>query len=239
MINRMINEAGLKSGGYAIILPMSSSEQDTAIYYATKSFREAGINNVYGIKCSKDEANSVPKADSILQAKLIYITGGDQSRFMDVVQGSKVEQAIRQAHMKGATIAGTSAGAAVMSERMITGNQLKESEYTSTFATIEKNNLETRQGLGMIKNAIIDQHFVARSRHNRLLTAILESPELTGIGIDESTAILVINNRAEVIGMSQVLVFKNRRKRVNLNLEKLGGKGIKVDIYLPGNSFRI
>jgi cyanophycinase len=239
MINRMIGEAGLNQGGYAIILPMSSSEQDTAIFYAKKSFREAGIKNVYGISCTKDDANSIPKADSILNAKLIYITGGDQSRFMDVVSGSKIEQAIRDAYQMGAMVAGTSAGAAVMSEIMITGNQLKYPEYSSTFSTIEKDNIETRPGLGLVNRAIIDQHFIARSRHNRLITTILEFPKLTGIGIDESTAILVTGKWAEVIGLSQVLVYSNPKRSVRMNKESFGAKGLRLNIYLPGEKFKI
>ena len=239
MMARMAEESGLKQGGYGIILPMSSSEQDTAIYYSKKSFRENGVNNVYGLSCSKNQAGSTEKVDSVLNAKLIYISGGDQSRFMDVIDGSNVGQAIHTAYRNGAMIAGTSAGAAVMSKIMITGDQIKYPEYSSTFSTIEKDNIKTRAGLGLMDRAIIDQHFVARSRHNRLITTVLEFPQLIGIGIDESTAILVKGNRAEVIGLSQVLVYSNPRKSERIRNGLFGAKGLRLNIYLPGDKFKI
>ncbi len=239
MTARMIQETHLTDRGYAVILPMSSSEPDTSAFYAKQPFAEAGVQNVYGLICTKEEANSQEKADSVRHASLIYISGGDQTRFMDIVRGSKIEDAIREAYRNGAMIAGTSAGAAVMSEIMITGNQLKYPEYSSTFATIEQGNLETSRGLGLLTTAIVDQHFLARSRHNRLITAILEFPTMLGIGIDESTAILVKGNHAEVIGVSQVLVYSNAKKSARLKNGKFGAQGLRLSIYLPGEKFKI
>ncbi len=239
LVTRIIEESGLLEGGYGVILPMSSEEQDTSIFYAKESFSSVGSNNIYGIRCSKEEASSTSKADSIRHAKLVYISGGDQSRFMDIVSGSEVELAIHEAYMSGALIAGTSAGAAVMSGIMITGNQLKQPDYSATFKTIEQSNLETKQGLGLIHQAIIDQHFLIRSRHNRLISAILEFPDMTGIGIDESTAILVSGKNIEVIGLSQVLVYTNPHKSVKTMQGKFGAKGLRLDIYLPGDKFKI
>jgi cyanophycinase len=136
-------------------------------------------------------------------------------------------------------IAGTSAGVAVMSDKMITGKELKYPEYSPTFKTIEADNLELNTGLNLLGNAVIDQHFLIRSRHNRLLTAILEYPDLIGIGIDEATALFIVNGVAEVIGESQVLVLKNPEKKKRLVKGKLGGRNISIDIYLPGDKFII
>jgi len=239
MIDRLIDESGLRQGGYAVILPMSSLSQDSSIYYAKEPFTTAGINKVYGIRCNKEDANSSAKSDSVRFAKLVYISGGDQTRFMDIVRGSDLEKAIHEAYAHGAMIAGTSAGAAVMSAVMITGEQLKKPEYSATFTTIEQGNLETKNGLGLLKSAVIDQHFLIRSRHNRLLTAILEFPSLKGIGIDESTAILVEGKYAEVVGNSQVLVYSNPKKQVKKMNGKYGAKDLRLSIYLAGEKFKI
>jgi cyanophycinase len=136
-------------------------------------------------------------------------------------------------------VGGTSAGAAVMSKIMITGNELKHPEYNSTFRNLEAENIETKTGLGLITNVIIDQHFVKRSRYNRLLTAIIEFPEMIGIGIDESTAILVKGKTIEVVGESQVVVLKNPEESSKKHNDKLGAKGILIDIYLPGEIFTL
>ncbi len=239
MIQRLIQESGLDKGGYGIVLPMSSADQDSSVYYATRPFVKLGIGSLRGILFKSPGQATQAMADSIRKAKLIYITGGDQTRFMTIVGGTVVEQAIIDAYRAGATVAGTSAGAAVMSKKMITGNQKKYPEYTSTFSTIEENNLEITQGLGLIEEVIVDQHFLIRSRHNRLITAVIENSECTGIGIDESTAILVIGKGIEVVGDSQVLVYHNPSKSKRMKGGKLAASGLTLNVFLPGDRFSL
>jgi cyanophycinase len=239
MVSRLIKESALDKGGYAVILPMSSEQQDSSVYYASRQFLAQGITHVHGVYFSTPEGATQAKSDSVRNAKLIYITGGDQVRFMKIVGGTSVEQAIMDAYKSGATIAGTSAGAAVMSKTMLTGNQLKHTEYTSTFAVIETNNLETSRGLGLLDKVIIDQHFVVRSRHNRLITAMIEFDNTMGIGIDESTAILVKGAEAEVIGDSQVIVITKPNPGKKVLREKLGAKGLRLDVFLEGEKFAV
>ncbi|EPR71196.1 Cyanophycinase [Winogradskyella psychrotolerans RS-3] len=239
MVDRIVKESGIDKGGYGIVLPMSSSEPDSSAYYATNQFYKLGVNNVYGLNFVKDEVLTVSKLDSIRNAKLIYISGGDQNKFMDIVQGTEIEVLIHEAYENGSLIAGTSAGAAVMSEMMITGTEMKHPKYNATYRHLESENIETKTGLGLITTIIVDQHFVYRSRYNRLLTAIIEYPELTGVGIDESTAILVSGKTVEVVGESQVVVFKNPDTSKTTFNDKIGAHGIILNIYLPGETFKI
>ncbi len=239
MVERIIEEAGLRQGGYAVFLPMSSSEPDSSVYYAKQQFLQKGITSLFGLNFKKDEKYSSLKIDSIRHAKLIYITGGDQNRFMDVVLGTEIEKAIHDAYKNGSTISGTSAGAAVMSKIMITGNELKHPEYASTFQTIEAENIETKQGLGLLTNVMVDQHFIIRSRHNRLISAVIEFPDTKGIGIDESTAILVKGNEAEVLGDSQVIIYENPKRSKIIKDGKLGAQQLVMTILLPGEKFSI
>lgn len=238
LVDRMIKEAGLKSGETVAIFPHASEEQDSSFYYAKQQFEK---RNLKALDCAfkKDEKLSPSKLDSLKTAKLIYIGGGDQVRFMEIINSNpEVKNLLISAYQNGKMIAGTSAGAAVMSEVMITGNQLKYKDYENTFDNIEIKNVETKQGLGFIKTAVIDQHFVVRSRYNRLLSLIIENPTYKGIGIDEGTAILVKNGSAEVVGRAQVIVFKNPKQSKKLNGDKLGAQGITLDIYLNGEKFK-
>jgi cyanophycinase len=239
MVDRIIEESGIDKNGYGIILPMSSIEPDSAVYYALKQFNEKGLKNIHGLNFVKGEEISASKLDSIKKAKLIYISGGDQNRFMDIIEGTAIEAAIHQAFKNGSLVAGTSAGAAVMSKLMITGNELKHPEYSSTFKNIQLDNIEIKPGLGMMTNVIIDQHFVRRSRYNRLISAVIEHPEMTGIGIDESTAILVNGKSIEVVGASQVLVLQNPEHSKTVHNEKIGAHNLALNIYLPGETFTI
>jgi cyanophycinase len=238
MIHRLIQEASLKTDGYAVVLPMSSEEPDSAVYYTARQFKALGMERIYGLNFIKGEPLTESKLDSIRHAKLIYISGGDQNKFMNVVLGTSIEKAIKEAYQQGAVIAGTSAGAAVMSKVMITGRSLKK-ENSSGFVSIEENNLETTQGLGMLETVIIDQHFVRRSRYNRLITAVIEFPTLKAIGIEESTAILVVGKNVEVVGEAQVVVIDNPKRSKSTYQGKLGARDMKLQVYLPGEKFRI
>jgi cyanophycinase len=239
MVLRMIAKSKLDSNGYLVILPMASEIPDSAIVWSSEQFKINGVNNIVGFNFVAGDEPSSDRLDSLRNANLIYISGGDQNRFMRIIRGSEIEKAIHDAFAKGAMIAGTSAGAAVMSKIMITGNELKSREYRPTFQIIESDNIETSNGLGLINSAIIDQHFIVRSRHNRLISAVIEFPDLKGIGIDESTAILVQGDSAEVVGSSQVMVFQNPDRSHKEKYGKLGARNLRIDIYLPGEKFSI
>lgn len=239
MISDMIRISGVDSAGYIIVLPMSSQIPDTASYYSTKQFTDRGIENVFAFNFQAEEEMTASRIDSLKDASLIYISGGDQNIFMKIVKNTPVYDAIHAAYEKGALIAGTSAGAAVMSEKIITGNEHKHPDYTGNFRTIESNNIEIAKGLGLLKNAIIDQHFVQRMRMNRLISASLENPQETAIGIDESTAILVDHNEATVYGLSQVIVLRHKTAETKVVNGLLGAEDIELNVYLPGDKFPI
>ena len=240
MVQRMIDESGIDKEGYAVVLTMSGFDPDTSGFYGELQFRELGIENIASYDFGREDEFSEESQMILEEASLIYITGGSQSRFMNAVRNEpRIETSLRSAYENGALIAGTSAGAAVMSRIMITGDQVNYPEYTSTFYNLEKNNMVTAEGLGLIEGVIIDQHFVKRARNNRLLTAVIEFPDQTGIGIDESTAILVQNRQAEVVGVSQVLVYRNLSDYSAVFEGKLGARDISLNIYLPGESFEI
>lgn len=239
MVQRMISESGVGQSGYIVILPMASSEPDSAIIWSSQQFVDNGVRRIVGFNFLPGIIPDAARLDSLQKASLIYISGGDQNRFMDIVRGTPIFNAILEAYRSGAVIAGTSAGAALMSGKMITGTELKYPDYKPTFRSLEADNLELKEGLGLISNAIVDQHFVWRSRHNRLLTAILEYPDILGIGIDESTALLLKGDSAEVIGLSQVMVYSNPTGSIKNVNGKLGANGLRLDVYLPGEKFSL
>ena len=236
MVDEMIRLSGVDTTGYIVILPMSSSEPDTSAWYASKQFTDRGIQGVYNFNIQDAADCSTSCLDSIRDATMIYITGGDQSRFMDIVLNTPLHQSIKKAYREGALIAGTSAGAAVMSREMITGNEFKHPEYTGDFRTIEAENMEIKEGLGLIENAIIDQHFVWRMRMNRLISVALEYPEKHCFGIDESTALIIDGNLASIYGESQVIRIINENEASVNEKGLLGGRGLDLDILLPGDT---
>lgn len=183
-----------------VVLPQSSALKDAGDS-SVKMWLEAGA------KSARKVAFDDPGAKAALEsASLIWIPGGDQNRFMKAILGTGLDEVIRSRNRAGAVVGGTSAGAAVLSERMITGEADLES--------LTSGRTELAKGLELWTGGIFDQHFLRRQRNNRLLTAVLDHPELIGVGIDEGTAVIVRNGTLEVVGRSAVVVFDARRARV-------------------------
>jgi cyanophycinase len=240
LMNQLLKVSNLQKKDYIVVLPMSSQEPDSAYIYFKKQVEKLTPNPIVMLNFNKQTATNKVLVDSLQKAKLIFISGGDQSRFMNVVNQTPVYDAIHKAYQNGTTVAGTSAGAAVMCENMITGNQKLEKKYTETFDNIRYDNLETAQGLGLIKNVIIDQHFLRRSRYNRLLSALVEFPTHIGIGIDESTAIIVRNKEIEIVGESEVIVVKNPKgiTKVPKN-NTVGIESLEMGVFYEGQKYNI
>lgn len=240
LMKQVLNVAALSQRDYIAVLPMSSEEPDSSFIFFKNQMIKLTSNPVVMLNFTKETAQNKVLTDSLQKAKLIFISGGDQSRFMNIVHNTSVKTAIKKAYENGSTISGTSAGAAVMSEKMITGNQKLQKEYSGTFDNIRYDNLETAEGLGLLKTAIIDQHFLKRNRYNRLLSALVEFPNLTGIGIDESTAIIVRDNWIEVAGESEVIVIQNPKGIVKSKKNNLVSiENLQMSIYTAGQKFKI
>ena len=235
----MVHAAGMQEKDFVAVLPMSSAEPDTAFHYFAEDLKQVYKGKIVQLHFTKADTANQEKLQQLLQAKLIFITGGDQERFMRVVANTPIERAIQQAYVKGAMIAGTSAGAAVMSEHMITGNELTDTVYRPTFRKVWHNNIELSRGLGLIRSAIIDQHFIVRSRYNRLFSAIAKFPQLLGIGIDEATAILVEGNTATVCGESQVVVLRDIRGLNTSDPKRVHWDSLQMSLYISGQSFSL
>ncbi len=239
LMKELLKVSAVGSDDYVIILPMSSEDPDSSVIFAKEDFASVGITKVAGFNFTENGPVTQSRIDSMVKAKLIFITGGDQTRFMKIVGRGPVYKAIHEAYEKGSTIAGTSAGAAVMSKKMITGNNLKHPDYSGKFPTIEPQNIEVTEGLGMVENLIIDQHFIKRQRLNRLISVAIENPDETCIGIDESTAIIVSGNSFTVAGENQVIVLRNPAKSKKIQHNLLGAKGLQIDVLLPGETWLV
>jgi cyanophycinase len=238
LISTLISTSRLSPRDYIVILPMSSQDPDSSYYYIKIQLEKACANTIANLNFRRSDSSNSKWLDSLRHAKIIFITGGDQNRFMNVVLNNPIERAIKDAFYEGATVAGTSAGAALMSSHMITGDHLLgDTSYANTFEELRNGNIIVKEGLGLLSSAIIDQHFVVRSRYNRLLSALAMYPDLPCIGIDEGTAIIVHGNKVVVTGDSQVILFSNPQ-----NLRSSPDGHIKFDdvhmrVFTDGDSF--
>jgi cyanophycinase len=131
----------------------------------------------------------------------IFITGGDQIRLCDLIGGSKFIESVKERVRHGTLVlAGTSAGAAIMGEKMISGGSSGESPNQLL--------VDLTVGLDIISELLVDQHFHNRNRMARLISAIAAYPDKLGIGIDEDTcAAFVADGTFEVLGKGTITVI--------------------------------
>jgi cyanophycinase len=234
----------LCAGKPILVITSASGVPEESGPYMVEQFHNTGAQNVSWLHIDGPAmANADSTVARVTQAGGIFFTGGIQERLMERVGGTKTEAEILKLYFqKRGIIGGTSAGAAVMSRVMITGNELINKDTTNIFITVQKGNVETKRGFGFLNKVIIDQHFAARKRHNRLISVVLENPNLPGIGIDEDTGILVYpDGKFRVYGDGTVIVYDARKARAIRSSESglLGGRDLKVDILLPGEEYKI
>ncbi len=131
----------------------------------------------------------------------VFITGGDQFRLCMLLGGSQFMRHIQQEVQHGnLVLAGTSAGAAIMGEIMIAGGSSGESPNQSL--------VDLAEGLGIIPELLVDQHFHNRNRMARLMSAIAAYPNKLGIGIDEDTcAAFSDQGTFQVLGKGTITVI--------------------------------
>ena len=239
IMKRFLNLAAGFGRGKIIIFTMATEVpgevgEEVMAEYKGRSVRDFSIHHL-----TRREA-LLPDTIKILDgAGGIFFTGGDQSRLTGVLLDTPLLEGIRDLYEKGGVIGGTSAGAAVMSEVMITGDEKRTSDEDELWQAIWADNVVWTKGFGFVKNAIIDQHFLTRRRLNRLISLVIENPKLVGVGIEESTAVLVRpDGRYEVIGENQVMIYDARRaKTYKSPTNHLGVQGMIMHVLLPGDVF--
>lgn len=239
LINTLIKTANLRPNDYIVVLPMATAEPEASFEAIKSQLSAAAKNNIYSFNFAGEKVRDQSWLDSLAGARLVFITGGDQSRFMKVVLNTPVYGAIHKAYQNGATIAGTSAGAAVMSKHMITGNQLLDTNYRETFNKLRADNIEFESGMGLLDSVIIDQHFIKRSRYNRLLSALTAYPGYDCIGIDEGTAIIVQGKKITVAGVSQVICVADPEKVKIRENHLITFENLRFSVYGAGDQFKL
>ncbi len=192
-----------------LVVPFASGEADIVAPLQRDQFLSFGCRSADYLICGHDEVNKEENLRKLDSVNVVFFSGGDQLRLVHHLEGTKFLAKIREIYDRGGVVSGTSAGAAVMSRVMITGQQRSAPPEEPSFDKIEQGDVVTSQGFGFLEHIVIDQHFLIRKRQNRLFSVLKDYPAFRGIGIDESTAIVVKpDNTIEVVGESQVLIFE-------------------------------
>lgn len=201
----------------------------------TDVFRRLGAENIRVVDTlRREDASDSNAIAAINEATGVFFTGGDQARILDLVKDTELDAALHKRFSEGIVIAGTSAGAAMMPDKMIVEGE-SETHARPDVVTMDR-------GMSFLPNVIIDQHFSQRGRLNRLLSAVALEPATLGFGIDENTAIVVHGHEVEIIGEGSVTIVDEEDATYNnvnqlLKDEPLALCGIKLHILPSGYRF--
>jgi cyanophycinase len=243
LVRRFVDLAGGSGTARIAVLPMASSEPLETGKEKAEELEELGARVVV-LNLTRQQAESDSAVRLLDGVTGIWFTGGDQVRITAALLGTRVLGAIRRRYQSGAVIGGTSAGAAIMSDSMITGNQFRAAPdtngyYGDEFASIARHFIEIVPGLGFLPGTIVDQHFIVRERHNRLISVVLERPAMIGVGIDEGTALEVEPDGSwQVLGASAAVIYDARGSRITDGSQPLlGGTGIQLHVLPSGSRY--
>lgn len=195
-----------KERAHILVIPWATSEAESSFDYLKKdltAFKPASIELAPVAPMTAEKKEKF--LNQLKNATGVFFTGGDQVKIMDVLKDESLANSLQLRYAAGIVFGGTSAGTAIMSRQMITGE--------GDFTVIDGTKVETSKGLGLLpENIIVDQHFIKRQRQNRLFGLVLLGKDTFGIGIDEDTALLVADNRyGEVIGARKVMTVDPQR----------------------------
>ncbi len=234
VILRYFLEAAGGTDAAIVVLATASEVPETGERYADLFYRmHADSVEVLRIDTREHALEAGEEALDLLEyATGLFLTGGSQLKFSSALGGTPIAQSIRQRHQAGMVVAGTSAGAAVLSEHMIA--------LGDSGGTPRRRLVHMAKGLGLAPHLVIDQHFRRRDRLGRLLTALSYNPGLLGVGVDEDTAALVDGDGGlSVLGAGSVTVVDGARLRYTDSHAVHRGQpiammGLKVDVLTAG-----
>lgn len=236
ILKKFVELAGGKDANICII-PTASQLDDTGDRYQ-QLFEELGAGSTHSLPIAERADTQKSEYLELLEnCTGIFITGGNQLRLSTILGGTPIAKSIRQLNAKGVHIAGTSAGAAIISQHMITGG--------STGIVPTEDGVSLAPGMGLINTVVVDQHFNQRNRLSRLLSAVSYNPFLIGIGLDEDTAAFINgDNEFTVVGSGAITIIDPSDIEYSSMAEARTGDALtllnlKVHILAAGSRFNI
>lgn len=225
LIEQFVAIAGGKDAVIAVIPTAGTQEEFGDDWYFSNIVKGLGAELIVVHTRDKKTANTSNFVKSLKDATGIWFTGGRQWRLVDAYMNTKVVDECWNLLERGGIIGGSSAGATIQ------GSYLARGDTKSNTVMVG----DHEEGFGFVKNVAIDQHLLARNRQFDLFEILKAKPHLLGIGLDESTAILVEGNQFEVIGKTYVAVYDGNFWRRDGN--PVIPKGESFYLLRPGDKY--
>jgi cyanophycinase len=227
ILTRMFDLGGGKHAPIVVIPTASGADDYPADWSGLKMFKDFGATNITLLHTNdRKVADSEAFVKPLTTARIVWFVGGRQWRLVDSYAHTRTQREVENVLARGGVVAGSSAGASIISSYMVRG--ARENNYIMMAPGYE-------EGFGLIKGVAIDQHMLTRNRQDDLEEVIAKHPDVLGIGLDESTAIIVQGQEFEVVGASKIAVHDGRtvpseRQQRNGKKYYFMGPGEKYDL---------
>jgi len=238
-ILRKLLPSNQKDARIEVITTATNIPDDVREMYE-KAFSRIGYKNIGFMDIQdKMQAREAQYIERIDQAHTILFSGGDQFKIATILGGTPIADKIMQKYRddKNFIVAGTSAGAMVLSRIMIQGGGTHEALFGA--------DLRISSGLGLLKDCIVDTHFIKRGRFGRLAHAVIVNPGHIGIGLGEDTALIITKGyEAECFGSGMVVIIDGREIE-QTNITEVGDdfpiyvENLKVHLLVKNCLFNI
>jgi len=236
VLKRVLDEARGQKSRVHVITTATGYPEEVAEKYKN-AFAELDVVCDVTHVTNSDQADAPAFLKEIEQADVIFFSGGDQSKLAAVFNDTKFLKLISEHNKSGKVIAGTSAGAAIMSKLMIAGGHPDNAHI--------KGAIKSERGFSLAENIIFDTHFLNRDRLPRLFNLVAGDTAKIGIGLDENTGVVLKEDQTiEVIGGQNVTIvdgsdLKNCDIKDVKDGEMFQADGFKVTTLKPGQKYSI
>jgi cyanophycinase len=224
ILTRLFDLGGGRHAPLVVIPTANGADEYADDWSGLKLFKDFGATNVTLLHTNdRAVADSEDFVRPLTTAKIVWFVGGRQWRLVDAYAHTRTQREVERVLERGGVVAGTSAGASILASYMVRG--ARENNYIMMAPGYE-------EGFGLIKGVAIDQHMLTRNRQDDLEEVVEKHPEILGIGLDESTAIVVRGQEFEVVGASKVAIHDGRTVK---GAQERNGK--KYYFMAPGEKY--
>jgi cyanophycinase len=225
ILTRFFDLAGGRDAPLVVIPTASGADNYPADWSGLKMFRDFGATNITVLHTTdRKVADSEEFVRPIATARAVWFPGGRQWRLVDSYLHTRTQREVERVLERDGVVGGSSAGASILASYMIRGAH--ENNYVMMAPGYE-------EGFGLITGVAIDQHMLTRNRQDDLEEVVVKHPDILGIGLDESTAIVVRGQQFEVTGASKIAIHDGRL----VASERQQRNGKKYFFMAPGERY--
>jgi cyanophycinase len=225
ILTRFFDLAGGRDVPLVVIPTAGGAETYADDWPGLKMFKDFGVTHLTVLH-TKDRkvADSEEFVRPLASARAVWFPGGRQWRLVDSYLHTRTQREVERVLERGGVVGGSSAGASILASYMVRGAH--ENNYLMMAPGYE-------EGFGLIKGVAIDQHMLTRNRQDDLEEVVARHADVLGIGIDESTAIIVRGQQFEIAGASKVAIHDGR----HIDSERELRNGKKYYFMGPGERY--